>query len=176
MASLVTPEELIVFLDLPADTQPTDRAQMVVDQASAIVRSACGWQISQVTETFTVPVRSGILILPTLYLTTVTSVTAGGVLLDPAGYTFTASGIISPATGYRFWSSPATVLATHGYTAEAMPADVKGACLQLSARLYFNPLSVRSETVGDVSSDYGSSTSMGLVNATFAPYVLPRVQ
>ena len=34
---LVTPEQLVVLLDLPADTAPTDRAQLVCDLVTAAV-------------------------------------------------------------------------------------------------------------------------------------------
>lgn len=53
MAALITPEELIVFLDLPALTQPTDRAQL-----------ACTLVIDAVTElaggTLTEPYPAGV--------------------------------------------------------------------------------------------------------------------
>lgn len=37
MAALVTPEQLIVYLDLPAGVQPYDRAQLVCDLVTAAV-------------------------------------------------------------------------------------------------------------------------------------------
>jgi hypothetical protein len=176
MASLVTPEELIIYLDLPAGTQPTDRAQMVVDQASAIVRSACRWQISQVLDDiFVVPVFSDTIALPTLRLTTVTSVTINGVTVNSSVYRFTSSGLIIATSAQRFWGTPATVVATHGYATGTMPTDVKAATLQLAARLYSNPLSVKAEAIDDASRDYGTSTSTGLLDAMIAPYVLPSV-
>lgn len=39
---LITPEELIVLLDLPADTEPTDRAQLVCDLVLDKVADAAG--------------------------------------------------------------------------------------------------------------------------------------
>lgn len=50
---LITPEQLIVYLDLPADTQPTDRAQMVCDLVIDAVTRIAG-------KTLTVPYPAGV--------------------------------------------------------------------------------------------------------------------
>lgn len=82
--ALITPEELIVYLDLPADTQPTDRATLVVALVVDAVTDAAG--VATLTEPY--------------------------------------------------------------------PAGVKSVAMSAAARLYHNPLSLRSETVGAVSSTY----------------------
>lgn len=81
--ALISPEELIIYLDLPADTQPTDRAQLVCD----------------------------------LVISAVTRV-AGAALSVP------------------------------------YPDGVKGIALSAAARMYKNPLSLRSESINDVSATY----------------------
>jgi hypothetical protein len=40
--ALITPDELIVFLDFPADTQPTDRAQLVCNLVIDAVTRVAG--------------------------------------------------------------------------------------------------------------------------------------
>lgn len=47
MAALITPEELIVFLDLPADTQPTDRAQLACTLVLDAVTDAAGQVLAE---------------------------------------------------------------------------------------------------------------------------------
>jgi hypothetical protein len=42
VAALITPEQLIVYLDLPADTQPTDRAQLACDLLIDAVTEVAG--------------------------------------------------------------------------------------------------------------------------------------
>jgi hypothetical protein len=44
---LITPEQLIVYLDLPADTQPTDRAQLVCDLVADAVDEAAGATLAE---------------------------------------------------------------------------------------------------------------------------------
>lgn len=80
---LITPEELIILLDLPANTQPTDRAQL-----------ACDLVVDAVTRV------------------------AGAVLTVP------------------------------------YPAGVKGIALSAAGRLYDNPTSLRSATVGGTAQAY----------------------
>lgn len=57
----------------------------------------------------------------------------------------------------RGWLGPLftiTVVYTHGYAADAIPAAVKTACLEMVTRVWVNPGSVARETVGDTSTVY----------------------
>jgi hypothetical protein len=44
---LITPEELVVFLDLPADTQPSDRAQLTCTLVIEAVNRAAGSTLTE---------------------------------------------------------------------------------------------------------------------------------
>jgi hypothetical protein len=47
VAALITPEQLIVYLDLPAGTQPTDRAQLACDLVIDAVTQAAGGTLAE---------------------------------------------------------------------------------------------------------------------------------
>jgi hypothetical protein len=81
---------------------------------------------------------------------------------------------------YRRWTSkPRAVVVTftHGYA--TAPDDVKGVCLSLAGRLYENPGSLRSYTVGGVSETYASGPGISGPGLTIdekndlGPYRLP---
>jgi hypothetical protein len=84
VAALITPEELVVYLDLPDATQPTDRATLTVN----------------------------------LVLDAVAAEVPGGTLAEP------------------------------------YPAGVKSVAMVAAARLYDNPLIVRSQSIDDVTTAY----------------------
>ena len=155
MASLVTPTELIVWLDIPADTFPTDRATLLVNSASAAIRGYCGWNITEETVTGDVIDGTGQwdLWLPTKHLTAVASVVENGVTLtDPANYVWYRNGQLTRSG--RWTSKAKGVLATytHGYPSGHVKLELaRSVCLSAAARLVNNPAGLRSETVGSVS-------------------------
>lgn len=155
MASLITPTELIVWLDIPDGTFPADRATLLVNSASAAIRGHCGWNISQETVTGDVLDGSGEwdLWLPTKNLTAVTSVTENGVTLaDPANYVWYRNGRLTRSGRWTSEAKAVVATYTHGYPTGHVKLELaRSVCLTIAARLLNNPSGLRSETVGGVS-------------------------
>lgn len=112
------------------------------------IRSFCGWHIApSITEQLeNLEIGSnGIIVLPSLYVTDVSSIVVQysqedePTTLDPAGYRWFRQGFIEPVAsqyvstwGYlpNTTGGYATVTFTHGY--EALPDDVKQVCFELA--------------------------------------------
>lgn len=116
-----------------------------------IIRTYCGWHIApSITETRErLEVGShGLIMLPSLHVTDVSSVVLNGQVLDPTSYTWFHQGFLKPlrdtayqsAWGYYYEAGPvflpstenllADVTFTHGY--ETVPADVKAVAYELA--------------------------------------------
>ena len=132
-----------------------------LDQAEALVRSYCGWHLSPPrTEVFQAArVGDDILILPSLYVTAVTSVTIGDTpLVAGRDYAFTRSGVVSfNRRYYGAWaqSSQVEVVFTHGYPDP--PADVVAFVQGFAQRAIDNPGALLSRTRGPFTDTYGSA-------------------
>ncbi|MFF1820390.1 hypothetical protein ACFVWG_24000 [Kribbella sp. NPDC058245] len=104
-------------------------------RAEADVRAYCGWHIAPAkTETLTLDGPGGaLLVLPSLRVSSVASVTDNATQLDPAGFAWSAAGVVR-LTG-RAWTEAlrgVTVTLTHGYA--EMPLDVTAVIERLAAR------------------------------------------
>jgi hypothetical protein len=165
MASLVTPEELIVWLDIPADTFPMDRATLLVNSASAAIRGHCGWNISQEVVTGDVIDGSGKwdIWLPTKHLTAVASVAENGVtLVHETDYWWYTRGQLERSG--RWTSEPKGVLATytHGYPTGHVKLELaRTVCLSVAGRRVPTAAAsgLSAYTVGGVSETYGGGGS-----------------
>lgn len=99
-------------------------------QAEATVRDYCGWHIApsrEETVTFADPVGSR-LMLPSLYVTAVSSVTVDGVTQDPSTYRIHRNGWIERrGSGAQWYGGEVSVTFTHGYATppESVTAAVK---------------------------------------------------
>ena len=81
-----------------------------LEQAEAAVRNYCGWHIAPIavdTVTITKP-RSATFVLPSLYVTEVTSITRDGELLDDSTYTWSPAGVVTAYSGV--WSGDELVV------------------------------------------------------------------
>ena len=168
MASFVTPTELIVWLDIPADTFPTDRATLLVNSASAAIRGHCGWNITEETVTGDVIDGSGgwDLWLPTKHLTAVASIVENGVTLtDPDNYVWRRNGQLIRSGRWSSKAKAVTATYTHGYPTGHVKLELaRSVCLTIAARLVNNPGGLRSYTVGGVSETYaGDADGMTVV-------------
>lgn len=144
-----TGTELQNFLQLDAITSAT--ATLVLNIASSVIRTHCGWDISQ--ETVTAEPLDGTgersLWLPTLRLTAIGPVVENGVTLTVGtDYDWTRYGKLVRHGCWPRTARSVVVTYTHGY--DEVPDVVKGACLGLAARMYINPemSKSRSETMG----------------------------
>lgn len=122
------------MLELAYELAATDDDRLL--QAQELVRSYCGWHVAPSrTETLVVhPTPAGTILLPSLHVTSVTSVTvAGWPVLDPTYYQVFEHGEIRRVMGYRFTDRHAvTVEFTHGY--DDAPADVAGVVQAIAQR------------------------------------------
>lgn len=148
-----------------------DAATLALRRASGAIRGFCGWSVSAdtvVAQTITMPYYSQNFWLPTLWLTSVTSLVEGG-LTQVAGthFAFTASGRVHRASGY--WSvyhNDIVVSYTHGYPeGDDRLETVRDVCLSIAARAFGNPYGHSSETTGTESWAAGVSNSVATLTA-----------
>lgn len=145
--------ELADTLTLSAD----DR----LDQAEALVRSYCGWHIAPSrTATLTLSPIAGWqrgtnrIILPSLYVTAISSVTLDGVVQTIGEeYTWTAPGVDLADVGG--WSDSLVIAYTHGYT-EA-PKEVTAIVQSIAQRAVNNPGSLVRTQAGPFADTYSQT-------------------
>lgn len=123
-----------------------------LEQAEALVRGYCGWHIAPERDD-TVTLRASYgrdLFLPSLYVTSVDSVTDDGAALTVEDdYRWTQSGVLSRC----FWSDTEVVVEfTHGY--EEVPADVTAVVQAIAARMVSNPRNLKRETSGPFTEEF----------------------
>ena len=150
-------------------------------QAEALVRSYCRWHIAPSrTETLTLRGAGLVsLMLPSLYVTDISSITDDGTaLVLTTDYLWYEDGIINRVGAY--WGTGDVVIAyTHGYTAP--PADVTAVVQAVAQRAVNNPGSLVRRQVGpfvDAYSQTGSNQSLALAllpdeKTVLNPYRLP---
>lgn len=129
-----------------------------LDQAEGLVRSYCGWHIAPSRmDTYRVAgVRDRVVILPSLYVTSVVSVTADGTVLNADSYDCTEAGVLTLA-GYSWACNVLEVVFTHGY--DTAPAEVTAAVQSLAQRATDNPTGLKSWARGPFSESYSDSTA-----------------
>jgi hypothetical protein len=153
VASLADPSEWSEYArgDAPVN------AQTLLDVASGVVRTYCGWSISEedVVDGVYDADGSRLLLLPTLYLTAVHEVLIDGVAVTD--FSWSQMGALSrdgrwPA-GFR------RVMATwgHGYT--DTPAEIKAIVFGLAQRGTTVRPGLRTRTVGAVTYQYADGAS-----------------
>lgn len=130
------PLELAQLPDLD-DYQAGDPEQLLTAAESA-VRAYCGWHIAPSrTDTITTTIPfTGRMFLPSMYVTTIVSVTEDAVVLDTPNYVFHENGWLDRMLPYvpLTWgqASQTTVVFTHGYF--DVPPDIQQVVLALANR------------------------------------------
>lgn len=121
--------------------------QTLIDQATALVRSYCGWHVTpSITETVTLD-ASGMStqMLPSLHVTAISSVTYDGSLLGVDDYEWRDIGVLrlksdgpvlSQVLRWSVKSRNVAVTMTHGY---ANAADLAGVVLAAASRAQSSP-------------------------------------
>ena len=129
-------------------------AELVLTAASEKVRRYCGWHVCPVvTETVTLDgPGGGLLKLPTLHMTGVTSVVEDGVSLDVSGLEWSENGLIRKDRWTRKFRG-VTVTFTHGFDSAA----VKSIVCRLAIGALSSPMGVKSESAGGQSVSYESA-------------------
>jgi hypothetical protein len=146
-----------------------------LDQAEALVRDWCGWHIApSKTETITVD-GSGVdsLVLPTKYLTAVTSVTEDGVALtEGVNFRWSQAGVIYRIDWCRFTRKRQAVVVefSHGYASP--PVAVQSAIADLATTMDTTDAGlIRNRQVGQVTEGY-SPASTDPILSRLEPYRL----
>lgn len=151
-AHVVTPEDLNAY-------QAGDQ-QTMINQATAAVRSYCGWHVTpQITETITVAGSGGQwLVLPTLQLVGVNAVTnADNDPYTSDDYTWLPHGVLHRTPDCGIWARGGTVTLTmtHGY--DEAP-DLAGVILARAARVQSNGRGATRVQAGPFSEQYDTGT------------------
>jgi hypothetical protein len=171
---LLSPDDLALFQAADPD--------WFLNAAGEIVRGYCQWHIAPpITVTDTVPIQpDGTILLPTLYLTDVTSIVIDGITLDPATYTpyldgsITRQNVQQPYFEYPLWplesdrpfreypsaiAFHADVTYTHGYP--TLPVQVETVAFELVTRAMELPAGLATQiSAGPQSISFGA---IGLV-------------
>lgn len=183
--SFATPTDLNNFLGATLDT---DRAQQVLNQATALIQGWCRQNLFAVSnDVVTVdPYDTGQCFLPELPVTAVTQVqyldcrTNTWTTLDPSFYRWNSRGKVYLTQTPDFWPwqyDTIQVTYSHGYS--TIPADLQGVCLQIAARLFSNPYDAQGLVTGGVQMRFsGTKGTDGLKDtetAILAKYTLIEV-
>jgi len=148
---VVTPADLALY-------QSGD-VQTLLDQATALVRSYCGWHVApSITETVSVAGSGvGSIALPSLWVTDVSAVVEDGTSLLSTDFVWDPAGIVG-RLGVP-WTTPdkvVTVTFTHGH---ARAEDFEAVVMAIAARAEASPDGVVRRQVGLVSETYSQTSS-----------------
>jgi hypothetical protein len=173
MAALASYEDLSDYLGVTFDDAELVRASMLLDMATAVIRSYTGQTITAVDNDSIILRGDGTsrLFLPEMPVRNVDSVTEDGVALiynvgDVFDYRWTAGGVLFRLGGtWGTTPNDIVVVYDHGYV--TVPEDIRAVCVQVAARAYDNPHGYRSESIGSYSYSAaipatGEATGMGL--------------
>lgn len=130
---------------------------MLLDQATAAVRNACGWHVTPVeTETVALDVTGArSLLLPTLHIVSVESVTIDGTVLDPGSYFWSTAGVLTGECLRR--GRTVVVKFTHGFEDAE---DIKGVILSVVSAAQSAPRGVTSQQTGPFAVQYSVRESL----------------
>ncbi|SCD35545.1 hypothetical protein [Streptomyces sp. OspMP-M43] len=157
LPALATVGELAAWMQREPAELP-EGAALVLDTASAIVRSEARQRFTRGTSTVALALRDQVVTLPQRPVVSVELVRAGGRELRP--------------DEFRLWRDElwfvgsygsAVVTYSHGYA--EVPANVRAIVLTLAGRVLTNPSDLRQESVGSVSVTYAAET----IGASLAP-------
>ncbi|MFD4797213.1 hypothetical protein [Streptomyces anulatus] len=157
LPALATLDELAAWMQRERAELP-EGAALVLDTASAIVRSEARQRFTRGTSTVALSLRDQVVTLPQRPVVSVELVRAGGRELRP--------------DEFRLWRDElwflgsygsAVVTYSHGYA--EVPATVRAIVLTLAGRVLTNPSDLRQESVGSVSVTYAAET----IGASLAP-------
>lgn len=157
VAPIVTLPDLVKYQD--------GDAQFMIDQATAYVRSYCGWHVTPVvTETITLSgagpsleqramhyARTRVLFLPSLHVVSVASVTQDGALVPSTDYMVDPAGFLVHSGDWSSGVRSVVVTMTHGYDEAPDLADV---ILARASRRQVNPNAVTRTQAGPFSEQY----------------------
>ncbi|WP_369383459.1 hypothetical protein [Streptomyces sp. cg36] len=151
-------DELAAWMQRERDELPTGAA-LVLDTASAIVRTEARQRFTRGTTTVALARRGQSVALPQRPVVSIDLVRVGGRELRPDEFRVWRDHLWLRALGF----GPVVVTYTHGYV--TVPADVRALVLTLASRVLTNPADLRQESAGSVSVTYAAET----IGASLAP-------
>lgn len=141
-----------VELELFGEEDLTDaKAELLLANASGIVRDYCGWRLDRATEDLVVDVvDAGRVLLPSLYVRDVEAVLLDDVEMASTDWAWSFNGQLAfVGSGARL-----TVTLDHGY--DPVPPAVRAVVLALALRMHLNPAGHGSEAApGGVQTGFG---------------------
>jgi hypothetical protein len=145
-----------------ATGDPPSNAEALLDAASGLVRTYCGWSISEEIVDGAVFDSDGskLLLLPTLHLTVVTQVLVDGT--EVTDFTWSQMGALAREGCWPAGFRRITVSFTHGWN--PVQAEVKAMVVGLVSRVSTTPANLEQKTVGAVTYRYteaGASMVLG---------------
>jgi hypothetical protein len=177
---LATNTDLVVWLDIPTLTMPTDRAEEALHVATGWVQSYTQQKLVPVTGdvvTLDVPPNTRELWLPERPVTAVTSVTILGVPLVSGTDSTLIGASRLRAKRWTYWPTDDPVVVTYNHGYATADQTLRGVVLSAAARIINNPASMRGENVGSVSwqaagvgRDTGTAGLLLSEQAALAPY------
>jgi hypothetical protein len=153
--SFATPTDLNNYLGATIDA---DRAQQILNQATAIIQGWCRQNLFAVSADVvtTDPTDRGEAYLPELPVTAVSTVElldCDGTwqTLDPSFYRWNSRGKVYLTKRPDFWPlEHDTVRVTYDHGYATIPADLQGVCLQIAGRLFSNPYDAQGLVTGGI--------------------------
>lgn len=158
-----TAEPIVLLADLTA--YQAAEPQPLIDAATAMVRSYCGWHLTPPrTETVTVrSTGSACYLLPSLYVTAIAAVSYGPDLLVPVlDYSWSTFGVVDLLPNGPYFSNlvaasgPVDIAVTFTHGLDAVP-DVAAVILAAVSRATASPDGVFRSQVGLVAQSYSQS-------------------
>jgi len=168
--ALATTTDLETRLGVEFTATEHVRAKRLLELASGLIRAATGQTISLVESDVLTRRGSGATLrLPQRPVGDVESVTIDGVTIDPAGYYLLGDELVRASWGgsgfgsnlFGYANQELVVTYSHGY--ESVPDEVKAICLEMVVRVWTNPASVVSSSVGQVQTTYTVTGTNGLL-------------
>lgn len=174
MTAFATNADLAARLGVTFSQAQQTRADALLADASDVIRDEVGQQISEATETITLPgTTDERILLPERPVISVASVELDGTALGegtdwflegneivrmPSSLTLGVGGLLDTefvfplGTGFGWEEQTLTITYTHGHA--TVPGKVKAICLEMVTRVWVNPGSVAREEVGDTRTVY----------------------
>ena len=155
MAAFATAGDLATYLQRDFSAEDTATAELLLDIATANIRTAAGNQIISFVpdDTYTVRTTAPFIVLPQRPVVSVSAVTLDANAVTT--YTWDGDEFIA-ATGRGL----VTVTYSHGH--DPIPDDIKGLCLDIAARGFLTPHGVNQTSLGSFSESYDRQVAMTL--------------
>lgn len=165
---LATPDDLASY--------QSGNEQSLLDQATALVRSYCGWHVApSLAETITVDGSGSMFLsLPSLHVISITSVTEAGTLLDAGSYEWSVQGQLWRSTPWAGAYRSVVVELVHGYDEAPVLTAVVMAVVSRAQKSPAGEVRVQVGPFSETYSQSGFNQAGGLVLLDAEKAVLDR--